>query len=132
MAPDYKTFTDLCMAVILDKQLGNRVTIQSFDVRVLNYLHEKYPGTRTSYLIYLSATDFDKNLAKLNFVPDVYSPKYTFVDAATVAKAHAAGMEILPWTADEESDLRKLARLGVDGVITNYPDRALRLFHSRK
>ena len=132
MAPDYKTFTDLCMAVILYKQLGNRVTIQSFDVRVLNYLHEKYPGTRTSYLIYLSATDFDKNLAKLNFVPDVYSPKYTFVDAATVAKAHAAGMEILPWTADEESDLRKLARLGVDGVITNYPDRALRLFHSKK
>lgn len=64
MAPDYKTFTDLCMAVILEKGLGGRVTIQSFDARVLNYLHEKYPGIRTSYLIYLSATDFDKNLAK--------------------------------------------------------------------
>ena len=132
MAPDYKTFTDLCMAVILEKGLGGRVTIQSFDARVLNYLHEKYPGIRTSYLIYLSATDFDKNLAKLNFIPDVYSPKHTFVDETLVAKAHAAGMEILPWTVDDEADLQRLARLSVDGVITNYPDRALRLFHLKE
>ena len=120
------------MEVILDKRLGDRVTIQSFDVRVLNYLHEKYPGTQTSYLIYLSATDFDRNLAKLNFTPDVYSPKYTFVDEAMVAKVHAAGMEILPWTTDDEPDLQRLARLGVDGVITNYPDRALKLFHPKE
>ena len=120
------------MAVILEKGLGGRGTIQSFDARVLNYLHEKYPGIRTSYLIYLSATDFDKNLAKLNFIPDVYSPKHTFVDETLVAKAHAAGMEILPWTVDDEADLQRLARLSVDGVITNYPDRALRLFHLKE
>lgn len=128
-APDYKTFTDLCMAVIHEKGLGERVTIQSFDARVLNYLHAKYPGTRTSYLIYLSATDFERNLAKLNFLPDVYSPKYTFVDESLVAQVHTLGMEILPWTVDAEADLQRLARLRVDGVITNYPDRALKLLH---
>ncbi len=44
MAPDYKTFTDLCMAVILEKKgLAAGVTIQSFDARVRNCYMKNIP-----------------------------------------------------------------------------------------
>ncbi|MBI4201937.1 MAG: glycerophosphodiester phosphodiesterase [Chloroflexi bacterium] len=39
-------------------------------------------------------------------------------------EAHAAGLLVIPWTADSVEDIRALALLGVDGFMTNYPRRA--------
>lgn len=124
----YREFTDLCMELILSKGLGDRVTIQSFDTRVLNYLNEKYPGTITSYLVYKPTEDFEGQMSKLDFVPSIYSPRFSLVDEELVKKAHAMGMEILPWTADDTEELRRLSNFPIDGIITNYPDRAIEVF----
>jgi glycerophosphoryl diester phosphodiesterase len=40
-----------------------------------------------------------------------------------VADAHALGIKVLPWTVNERADMRMLIDLGVDGIITDYPDR---------
>ncbi len=40
-----------------------------------------------------------------------------------VAEAHAAGLQVLPWTVNEPADMTRLVGWGVDGIITDYPDR---------
>jgi glycerophosphoryl diester phosphodiesterase len=40
-----------------------------------------------------------------------------------LADAHALGLKVLPWTVNERGDMRSLIDLGVDGIITDYPDR---------
>ena len=40
-----------------------------------------------------------------------------------LAAAHALGLKVLPWTVNERGDMRNLIDLGVDGIITDYPDR---------
>ncbi|MGW8888397.1 glycerophosphodiester phosphodiesterase [Streptomyces sp. NPDC055749] len=54
----------------------------------------------------------------------VNDPGYQpYVTRAMVAKAHAAGMKVIPWTVDDTATMNKLIDDGVDGIITDYPDR---------
>jgi glycerophosphoryl diester phosphodiesterase len=53
-------------------------------------------------------------------------PHHAFVDEAFVARAHEAGLSVNTWTCDDPDRIRRLAELGVDAVITNTPDAALR------
>jgi glycerophosphoryl diester phosphodiesterase len=48
-----------------------------------------------------------------------------------VAEAHAAGLKVIPWTVNEEADMNALADAGVDGMITDYPDRLRRVLSGR-
>jgi len=125
-APD--VFVKLMMDVINSKHINKRVIIQSFDVRTLQVLHKTDPKMKLSYLV--GKIDVDEDLKKLGFTPDIYSPYYTFVNADIVKKAHEDKMLILPWTVDEEKDMKALADMGVDGIISNYPDKLVQLFGS--
>ena len=64
-------------------------------------------------------------LDNLGFVPDVLSPSWGHVTKAMVDSVHALGMRIIPWTVNESADLLRLSALGVDGLITDYPSRAM-------
>lgn len=55
----------------------------------------------------------------------VWSPFYRDLTEETVAEAHALGLRVVVWTVNEVDDMLALARLGVDGIITDYPDRAV-------
>lgn len=154
--PSPEVFVNTMMAVINSKSIKDRVIIQSFDVRTLQILHKTEPSVKLSLLTFgkqdalaklrtqgLSAEDEKKlklsplftgkggladDLERLGFSPDIYSPYYTSVDAEMVAKAHALKMKILPWTVDEEKDMIALGELKVDGIITNSPDKMIKLF----
>lgn len=47
------------------------------------------------------------------------------VDGAFVAEAHRHGLEVNPFYADDEAEMRRLIACGVDGILTNWPDRLL-------
>lgn len=116
-------FTDLLMAVILDKKIQDRVIIQSFDLRPLQYLHEKYPTIKTSLLIEDSEEkDLDGQLKALGFIPDIYSPNQSLVDEALLKACHEKNMKIIPWTVNDPKRMKQLKKLGVDGIITDYPN----------
>ncbi len=54
----------------------------------------------------------------------VTDPGYVpYVTADMVARAHAKGMQVIPWTIDDKPTMRKLIDDGVDGLITDYPNR---------
>jgi len=50
---------------------------------------------------------------------------------ALVADAHAIGIKVLPWTLDNPADMQRLIDMGVDGIITDYPDRLRELMQAR-
>jgi len=127
--PKPDRFVALVMAVVKSRGIGSRVTIQSFDPRTLQALHKTDPGQTTALLV--ENTDgFAKNIAHLGFTPSIYSPNYLLVNADLVKEAHAHNVAVLPWTVNKEADIKAMAALGVDGIISDYPDRLVKLFGS--
>ena len=61
----------------------------------------------------------------------VYSPEFSFVDAALVRQVRAAKLKIIPWTVNETADMERLIDRGVHGLITDRPDR-LRLVMAQR
>jgi glycerophosphoryl diester phosphodiesterase len=121
--PKPAEFVELLMTVIKEKQLEERVIIQSFDFRTLKYLHEKYPAIKTAMLIEDSdVNDFEGQLNRLGYIPQIYSPNHTLVDEDLVKQCHNKGMKIIPWTVNDKKQINKLKKMGVDGIITDYPD----------
>ncbi len=114
-------FVELLMQVINEKKIGARTTIQSFDFRTLKQLHEKHPGIRLSALVQNDKT-VDQHVQDLGFVPDIYSPHTRLVNKKLVEKCHQMNMKIIPWTANEKDLIVRLKNLGIDGIITDYPD----------
>ena len=55
----------------------------------------------------------------------VWSPYYRDLAREALAEAHALGLRVVVWTVNDAGDMVALARLGVDGIITDYPDRAM-------
>lgn len=121
-ALDYRTRADLCMKALLSRQLGERLQVQCFDARTLNYLHRQYPEVRLAYNVGDEAISFEEQMARLDFTPQVYSPESHTLDAETVRKARERGMKIVPWTVDERDEALRMKSLGVDAIITNRPD----------
>jgi len=119
--PEPKEFVELVMAVCNKMKLGKRYNIQSFDVRPLQILHEKYPKVKLSYLTGNTKT-VTENLTTLGFTPDIYSPYYKTVTAEVVTACHQQKMTIIPWTVNTKEEIAQLVKLGVDGIITDYPN----------
>jgi glycerophosphoryl diester phosphodiesterase len=116
-------FVDLIMAVIREKGIEDRVVIQSFDFRTLRYLHTKYPMIKTAMLI----EDFDERgikdqLKSLGFTPTIYSPEHKMVNAELVKKCHEQNIKIIPWTVNDKGRIEELKKMGVDGIISDYPN----------
>ena len=53
-----------------------------------------------------------------------WSPFWRNLTAELVTEARALGLAVIPWTVNEPSDIERMLDLGVDGLITDYPDRA--------
>lgn len=119
--PEPAEFVDLIMEVVIRKKITKRVTIQSFDIRTLQYLHEHYPKVKTALLID-EKIDFETNVADLGFMPTVYSPYSVLVGKGLVERCHKAGVKIIPWTVNSIKDMKYLIGLGVDGMVTDYPN----------
>ncbi len=124
--PAYSTFVDICMRELIKFKLDERLVVQSFDYRALNYMAVKYPEIHYSYLLGAKQTDFEAEMAKLNFTPTWISPNYQLVDEEFIHKALERGMKIVPWTVDNIEDIQRMLNLKVDAIITNYPDRVLK------
>ena len=123
LTPHFDTFIQLVMRVLQPRKLAGRFIIQSFDVRTLNYIHIAYPEVQLAYLVKKRGGGLNRQLAKLKFTPTIYSPHYKLVDKRLVTEVQRRGMQIIPWTVDNRPEALRLRDLGVDGIITNYPNR---------
>ncbi len=121
--PPPEIFVDLLMNIIVQKRIEKRVIIQSFDFRTLQYLHRKFPTIKTAMLI----EDFDKRsfleqLNSLGFNPTIYSPHYSLVNKILVNECQQKNIEIIPWTVNDLQKMKELKKIGVHGIISDFPD----------
>ncbi len=122
--PKPPVFAHLLMEQIQSLGIKARTCIQSFDVRALQAVRQ-IDSTMVVALLVENTDGLDKNLETLGFVPDIYSPYYMLVSANLVKKAHAQNMLVVPWTVNDTATMRGLINLGVDGIITDYPNLVL-------
>ncbi len=117
-------FVRLVLAELLPFNINNRILIQSFDMRPLNILNENNPGFMLGMLV--SSPRFIKRRMKsLTFIPDTCGTHYKLTSEKWVKKIHDLGMKSLVWTENEKPDMLNHLKMGVDGIITDYPDRAI-------
>lgn len=116
-------FVKLLMAVIQEKNIEDRVIIQSFDFRTLQYMYLKYPHIKTAMLIEDDdKRSLDEQLKALGFTPTIYSPHFSLITADLLKKCHDKNIKVIPWTVNEKNKIEELKKMGVDGIITDYPD----------
>ena len=121
--PVPEEFVDLVVNLIKQKNIDDRTTIQSFDLRPLKVLHQKYPKIQTAYLVEgKESGEVKSNINLLGFLPNIYSPEYKYVTKETIDFCHANNMKIIPWTVNTKPEIDALIALGVDGLITDYPN----------
>jgi len=122
--PKPAEFVKLVIGLLQLETKLERVNLQSFDFRILKALHQSYPEVRLAALVY--DMDFDTAINELGFLPEIYSPYFPLVSKDLVKDAHESGMKVIPWTVNEPDQMKNLLKMGVDGLITDYPDRALK------
>ena len=121
--PAPAAFVELLMKVIKEKGMEEYVIIQSFDFRTLQYLHKHYPAIKTAMLI----EDYDKRnleeqIKASGFTPTIYSPAYILVNEDLIKKCHQQNIKVIPWTVNDKKEIERLMALGVDGIISDYPN----------
>ncbi len=118
--PSVQTYTDLVVDVISRSGVFERTTLQSFDHRCLQYAHRTYPELKLALLVEENP-DFRKEIEVLGFTPNIYSCYYPLVNEDLAHYAHQNNIEVIPWTVNDKEQIQKLIQIGVDGIITDYP-----------
>ncbi len=154
-------FAETLVALIESNHLVDRATIQSFDWQVLRRVKQLNPAIGTVALVMHSPTattlyaatgqspflagnnyaDFEGDMAALlratGYI-DAYSPNFetllpeSSVFLQSIEAIQQAGFAVIPWTVNEQSMMQRLINIGVDGLITDFPDVLLQLLQAQK
>lgn len=146
-APDPETFARMVVEAVRAGGMNGRTTIQSFDWRTLTAAHKLAPDIETVCLTAASTlkdstvdgqrrpspwlagfelTDYAGSVPRLVKAAGCgsWSPRFTELTADLVAEAHALGLKVVPWTVNTPADMARVIDMKVDGLISDYPDRA--------
>jgi glycerophosphoryl diester phosphodiesterase len=144
--PAPHVFAKAVLAIVDEAGVRDRVTIQSFDWRTLRVVRDLAPAVPTTCLTAeqnwlnnlgigrpgaspwtagIDVDDHDGSPARAARAVGcaVWSPYHRDLSEARLNEAHALGMSVVVWTVNSEADMKRLADMGVDGIITDYPDR---------
>ncbi|PWT84052.1 MAG: glycerophosphodiester phosphodiesterase [Proteobacteria bacterium] len=153
--PDPEDFANAVASVVRDHGMTARVTVQSFDWRTLLALRQIAPDIERACLTVetpqddnlqrgqpgpspwtagLDIDDFGGSTTRLVAAAgcNIWSPFHRNVDAQAMAEARANGIRVIPWTVNERADIERLIDLGVDGLISDYPDRLRAVLAERR
>ena len=144
--PAPEVFADAVAGAIRAAGLSARATVQSFDWRTLAMLARiapeiervclttEQPGDDTiqrgkpgpsPWTAGLDIDDHGGSVPRLVTAANctVWSPYYREVTREALTEARAFGLQVIPWTVNERADMEQLIAFGVDGIISDYPDR---------
>lgn len=144
--PDPETFAAAFAQAVRKAGLTARVSIQSFDWRTIVAMRRIAPDIErvcltaealnfdtikrgesgsSPWTAGLDVDDFGGSVPRLVAAAgcQVWSPLYRNAKPDDVAAAKALGLRVIPWTVNDRADMERMVALGVDGIITDYPDR---------
>lgn len=137
---DIRETARLMVKTIAAAGMEKRTTVQSFIPEVLPEIRRLNTNIKTSALF--EPTWFQKFLLKLGFhanrdaiiqttvsiAADILSPHYYYVNEDFVYQCHKKCIQVLPWVVNEAKPIERLLNYGVDGIISDYPDRLFRVY----
>ncbi len=119
LTPPPEEFARMVLAAVRKHHLEARVVLQSFDFRTLIAMKALAPVIKLSALYEGAPKDFV--VIGKEAGAGIVSPLARLVTPEQVKAAHAAGLEVLPWTVNTPSEWERLANAGVDGIISDDP-----------
>jgi glycerophosphoryl diester phosphodiesterase len=123
--PKPAVFSKMLYDLLKGKNVLSKCIIQSFDPRTLQVIHQIDSAMATALLV-ADIDSFEKNIHQLGYIPTIYSPNFVLVSEKMIKKCHLQNIKVIPWTVNDEDKMVKLKNMGVDGLITDYPDRAIK------
>jgi len=127
--PRPKKFADLVVVALNElneaypeADLLNNVSIQSFDLRVLREVRKTALPVRLG-LITDKTADPATEMDALGFPADIYSPSYELVTPELISWCHFRQIAVIPWTINDLEEMQTLVDMGVDGIISDYPNK---------
>jgi glycerophosphoryl diester phosphodiesterase len=128
--PEVDEFSNLVYEIINEYIPSERIVLQSFDFDVLKYWHKNienknYKKVKLAALV--ETKGVKPTFKELGFLPDIYSPYYKLLSKGKVRKCHSKGVKVIPWTVNELEAMKKIKEMGTDGLITDYPNIAIKL-----
>ena len=126
--PEVAVFCQAAYQVVNDQVDWRRITIQSFDFRILRYFNKHYPEVQLALLIE-NELSWELNIDSLGFKPEIYSCDYALLSAVIISELQEKNMKVIPWTVNDSLDMRQLIHWGVNGLITDYPNIALQILN---
>lgn len=141
-----RVFVDKLLAVVHAHGMAQRVIVQSFDWRTLALVQQLAPGVRTACLT--AQQPWTDNISPQTGRPrwtgpvaaqdhanvpsmvraaggSIWSPYFGDLTVALVTQAHSLGLQVIPWTVNTATELHNVIAMGVDGLISDYPDLAV-------
>jgi glycerophosphoryl diester phosphodiesterase len=108
-------------AVDLIRSFGNSQTtlISAFDPETLTKVQDLFPDLQLGY-IYNRTQDEE---ARHNCPIEVVIPQFRLASRELISEVHEEGLKVFAWTVNEEAEIERLLDLGVDGLITDYPEK---------
>ncbi len=120
-------FEQAILALVTERGLIDRVTVQSFDHRSLWAIRSVNDQIRLVTLTYEKWMGPTKPAEFAAKGANIWSPNFNDLTPELLAEAHDAGLLVVPWTVNDPADMRRLVEMGVDGLISDRPDLALAL-----
>ena len=114
------------IAAIQQTGFKERFVVQSFSKTILHIVKDIDPEIELAFLVENDETP-QESIDYLGFTPAIYSPDFKLVDEQVVAYCKENNMKLIPWTVNEKVDMKRMITLGVDGIITDYPDALIKL-----
>jgi glycerophosphoryl diester phosphodiesterase len=130
LSPGPEEFVKLVLALVRKHHLEKRVMLQSFDFRTLRAMKEIAPEIKR---VALWEGDPKRDFVSIAREAEatVISPYYKQVTPEKVAAAHAAGLEVVPWTVNAPADWDKLIEAKCDAIISDDPAELIAYLKSR-
>ncbi|MBI3502494.1 MAG: glycerophosphodiester phosphodiesterase [Bacteroidetes bacterium] len=123
--PPVKEFCELVYEVIKEKNMQERAMVISFDKRVLQHFQKSDSKIKTGFT-FVNLFSVKTNLKRLGFTPYSFNPYYKLVSKKMIEQTHESGIKIIAWTVNKEKSIARMINSGVDGIMSDYPDVALK------
>lgn len=129
LTPSPEVFAKMVLDAVKKYGWLNRVVIQSFDHRSLRAAKKLEPKLVISPLV--ENTLLNYSLLAKDLKAAIVSPNLLWITAPEVQDLHSHGIRVVPWTANEEKEWARLIEIGVDGIITDYPEECIAYLKSK-